>query len=79
VWYTVTCSYSDWSRRYKRTAAVHSHPLQSQFVVDAKQDAVNEMLGSGQPRFAGVTTNQVGTAGLQVNLPNDPGQGYRQI
>ena len=79
MWYTVRCSYSDWERSYKRTVPVHSHPLQAQFITDAKQAAVNEMHGSGQPRFANVTTNNVGTAGLQVNLPNDPGANYRQI
>jgi hypothetical protein len=58
---------------------VHNHGAQATFVVDAKNDAVAEMTGSGQPRFANVNTNQVGTSSLQVNLPNDPGTGYRQI
>jgi hypothetical protein len=78
VWYSVTCSYSDWSRRYKRQHQVHNHDAQAAFVVAAKQDAVNEMQGSGQARFAGVTANQVGTTSLGDDA-NDPGQGYRAI
>ena len=79
MWYAITCSYSDWSRRYKRQHPVHSHDAQSAFVVAAKNDAVTEMQNSGQPRFANVTANQIGTSSMQVNLPNDPGNGYRQI
>ncbi len=75
----MTCTYSDWHRSYKRTYAVHSHTAQAQFIVDAKQDAVNEMVNSGQTRFASVNTGMIGTSGLQVNLPNDPGVNYRQI
>ena len=35
--------------------------------------------GTGQPKFAHVALNQIGTTGLQVNLPNDPGAGFKQI
>ena len=79
MWATVTCSYSDWSRRYKHSYAAHNHNAEAAFVVNAKNNAVAEMLGSGQPRFANVTSNQVGTTSLQVKLGNDPGQEYRQI
>ena len=79
MWYTVSCSYNDWTSSYKRSHPVHSHPEQAQFIVDAKQNAVNELIASGQPRFANVQTNQIGTTGLQVNMPNDPGINYRQI
>jgi hypothetical protein len=79
MWYTVTCSYTDWRRGYKRSHPAHSHQAQSQFIVAAKQAAVLELAASGQPRFANVPTNQIGTTGLQVNLPNDPGVGFQQI
>jgi hypothetical protein len=79
-WYTVRCTYADWERSYKRqTQTAHSHQLEQSFVTDAKGEAVTEMRGSGQPRFAAIATNQVGTSGLRVNLPNDPGVNYRQI
>lgn len=79
MWYTVTCSYSDWSRRYKHEHGVHSHAAEGAFVVAAKNAAVAEMRNSGQPRFANVAANQVGTSSMQVKLPNDPGDGYRAI
>lgn len=79
MWFAVTCSHSDWQRGYKRSRGVHSHDLEAEFITDAKQDAVNEMRGSGQPRFANVTTGSIGTSGLRVKLPNDPGDAYRQI
>jgi hypothetical protein len=79
VWFTVTCSYSDWSRRYKHEHRSHSHDAEGAFVVAAKNAAVAEMQGSGQARFANVTVNQVGTSSMQVKLPNDPGDGYREI
>jgi hypothetical protein len=76
VWYSVTCSHSDWSRRYKRSHRAHNHDEQAAFVVDAKQDAVTELNRS--PKFAGVTANQVGTTSLGDDA-NDPGDGYRVI
>jgi hypothetical protein len=80
VWFTVRCSYADWQRDYKRSHAVeHDHPAQTNFVIDAKNAAVNELHTSGQPRFANVASNDIGTSGLRVNLPNDPGANYRQI
>lgn len=79
MWFAVTCSYSDWSRRYKRSYGAHSHDAEGAFVVAAKNDAVGEMHGSNQARFANVTSNQVGTSSMQVKLDNDPGAGYRQI
>jgi hypothetical protein len=79
MWYTIKCSYSDWQRSYKRQWPVHSHPAQSQFIVDAKNQAVAELQGSGQPRFATVTSGDISTSGLQVNLPGDPGSNYTTI
>jgi hypothetical protein len=79
MWYAITCSYDDWRRNYKRSHPAHSHQAEGQFVVDAKDNAVAEMAGSAQPRFAGVTTNQVATSGMRVKLPNDPGADFRQI
>jgi hypothetical protein len=79
VWATVTCSYSDWSRRYKHQYPAHNHDEAKAFVVTAKNDAVAELQGSGQARFANVTSNQLGTTALQTNMANDPGQGYKQI
>lgn len=79
MWYTVTCSYSDWSRRYKHEHGAHSHDAEGAFVVAAKNAAVAEMRNSGQGRFATVTADQVGTSGMRVKLPNDPGDGYREI
>ncbi|RCJ21657.1 hypothetical protein A6S26_23035 [Nostoc sp. ATCC 43529] len=79
VWFTVRCSYADWQRDYKRSHAVHSHPAQANFITDAKNDAVNELHASGQPRFAHVTSHQIGTSGIRVNLPNDPKDNSRQI
>jgi hypothetical protein len=79
MWYAIKCSYSDWQRNYKRSWPVHSHDAESAFIVDAKSAAVVELHGSGQPRFASVTTGDIGTSGLQVNLPSDPGNNYVQI
>jgi len=76
VWYSVTCSHSGCSRRYKRSHRAHNHDEQAAFVVDAKQDAVTELNRS--PKFAGVTANQVGTTSLGDDA-NDPGDGYRVI
>jgi hypothetical protein len=79
MWYSIKCSYIDWQRSYKRQYPDHNHDAQGAFIVDAKNAAVAELLGSGQARFAGVTANAIETSGLRVNLPNDPGGNYREI
>ena len=64
VWFTVRCSYADQQRDYKRSHAIaHDHPAQANFVIDAKNAAVNELHTSGQARLARATPNDVGTSG----------------
>lgn len=79
MWFTVRCTCQDWNRDYKREFPYHNHDAQSAFVIDAKNAAVNELHASGQPRFIHVTPNDIGTTGLRVNLPNDPGAKIPQI
>ena len=79
MWARVTCSYSDWSRRYKHQYPAHNHDEGKAFVVTAKNAAVAELVGSGQPRFANVTSNLIGTTSLDTDMKNDPGDGYQQI
>ena len=79
MWFSVTCSQADWQRSYKRTYRVHNHDAEAQFVVDAKDDAVNELRASRQAKFANVTTGDIGTTSLRVKMDNDPGTSYKQI
>lgn len=79
MWYVVRCSYDSWSADYKRLFPAHSHDEQGTFVVAAKNAAVAALRGSGQQKYAAVTANLIGTTKLQVNLPNDPGGGFKQI
>lgn len=74
-WATIRLTYNDWGRSYKRDLHVHSHQLQQAFRTAALNDALVELRAT----YPNVQQNQIGQGPMQVNLPNDPGAGYRAI
>ncbi len=83
MWCRIRCSFADetnnWQRDYKRQYGPHDHDVQGAFVRNAKGGAVGELRASGQAWCATVVLAEIVTTNLQVELPNDPGNNFRQI
>lgn len=76
---TVTSTKTTFTKNYKRQIAVHSHPLQNQFIQDALATAlttINANLPVGQ---AALVLPDLKTSNVGQQLGNDPGANYSQI
>ena len=82
-WCRVTITYgpTGYNQNYKRSLAVHSHPLSQQFTQDALADSLTR-INANLPANANpnpVTQNLLGISNQADQLQADPGNNYREI